>query len=188
MNTSTPTGTLYLVPTPLDFGCEGADIGLTSALPAHTIEVASGLTHWITENAKSTRAFLKRVGNVHTLVAPLQEQHITELPRQVHKKGDHDSHNSFDASPLLAAALQGQDIPVFTVHDLRRTASTLLHENGWPSDVVEKALNHSVGGVRGIYNRAEYSSQRKEMLQYWADYIDDQLAHHQNQCLAHRKY
>jgi len=110
MNTSTPTGTLYLVPTPLDFGCEGADIGLTSALPAHTIEVASSLTHWITENAKSTRAFLKRVGNVHTLVAPLQEQHITELPRQVHKKGDHDSHNSFDASPLLAAALQGQDI------------------------------------------------------------------------------
>lgn len=96
------------------------------------------------------------------------------------------AHNAINTA--LKVALQGQDIPVFTVHDLRRTASTLLHENGWPSDVVEKALNHSVGGVRGIYNRAEYSSQRKEMLQYWADYIDDQLAHHQNQCLAHRKY
>jgi integrase len=39
----------------------------------------------------------------------------------------------------LKTALQGQDIPAFTIHDLRRTASTLLHENGWPSDVVVKA-------------------------------------------------
>lgn len=44
----------------------------------------------------------------------------------------------------LKTALQGQDIPAFTIHDLRRTASTLLHENGWPSDVVEKALNHAI--------------------------------------------
>jgi hypothetical protein len=38
--------------------------------------------------------------------------------------------------------------------------------------VVEKALNHTIGGVRGIYNRAEYAEQRKKMLQAWADYID----------------
>jgi hypothetical protein len=43
---------------------------------------------------------------------------------------------------------------------------------GWPSDVVEKALNHTIGGVRGVYNRAEYAPQRQEMLQFWADYID----------------
>jgi len=69
-------------------------------------------------------------------------------------------------------SLQGQEIPAFTIHDLRRTASTLLHEQGWPSDVVEKALNHTIGGVRGVYNRAEYAEQRKKMLQAWADYID----------------
>jgi len=69
-------------------------------------------------------------------------------------------------------SLQGQEIPAFTIHDLRRTASTLLHEQGWPSDVVEKALNHTIGGVRGVYNRAEYAEQRREMLQAWADYID----------------
>jgi len=74
--------------------------------------------------------------------------------------------------------LQGQEIPAFTIHDLRRTASTLLHEQGWPSEVVEKALNHTIGGVRGVYNRAEYADraeyaeQRREMLQAWADYID----------------
>lgn len=70
----------------------------------------------------------------------------------------------------LNTALQGHDIPAFTIHDLRRTASTLLHENGWPSDVVEKALNHTIGGVRGVYNRAEYADQRREMLQFWADF------------------
>ncbi|MBB4842486.1 integrase [Paucibacter oligotrophus] len=75
----------------------------------------------------------------------------------------------------LKTALQGQDIPAFTIHDLRRTASTLLHENGWPSDVVEKALNHTIGGVRGVYNRAEYAPQRREMLQFWADLVEAQL-------------
>jgi integrase len=72
----------------------------------------------------------------------------------------------------LKTALRGQDIPAFTIHDLRRTASTLLHENGWSSDVVEKALNHNIGGVRGVYNRAEYADQRRDMLQFWADFVD----------------
>jgi integrase len=76
----------------------------------------------------------------------------------------------------LKKALQGQDIPAFTIHDLRRTASTLLHENGWSSDVVEKALNHTIAGVRGVYNRAEYETQRRDMLQFWADYIDQLMA------------
>jgi integrase len=63
-------------------------------------------------------------------------------------------------------------IPQFTIHDLRRTASTLLHEKGYPSDVIEKALNHTIRGVRGVYNKAEYADQRREMLQWWADYIE----------------
>jgi integrase len=64
------------------------------------------------------------------------------------------------------------EIPPFTIHDMRRTGSTLLHEKGFPSDVVEKALNHTIGGVRGVYNRAEYAEQRKKMLQFWGDYIE----------------
>jgi integrase len=58
------------------------------------------------------------------------------------------------------------------IHDLRRTGSTHLHDLGWPSDVIEKALNHTVSGVRGVYNRALYREQRREMLQAWADYVD----------------
>ena len=47
-------------------------------------------------------------------------------------------------------------IPPFTIHDMRRTGSTLLHEKGFSSDVIEKALNHTIGGVRGIYSRSAY--------------------------------
>jgi integrase len=61
------------------------------------------------------------------------------------------------------------------IHDLRRTASTMLHEMGWVSDVIEKALNHTIAGDRGIYNRAKYAAQRKEMLQAWADFVDGVL-------------
>ena len=60
----------------------------------------------------------------------------------------------------------------FTIHDLRRTGATHLHEQGFPSDVVEKALNHTIGGVRRVYNRAQYSEQRWQMLQHWADYVE----------------
>jgi len=63
------------------------------------------------------------------------------------------------------------EIPPFTIHDLRRTGSTLLHEKGFASDVIEKSLNHQIKGVRGVYNRAEYAEQRRQMLQFWADYV-----------------
>lgn len=110
MSTTSHKGTLYLVPTPLDFGCDASQTTpLSRVLPEHTVAVAAGLTHWITENAKSTRAFIKRVGEMLPLAAPLQAQQITELPREVHKKGDHGPGGP-DAKHLLAAALQGHDI------------------------------------------------------------------------------
>ncbi len=100
-------GRLYLVPAPLDFGCKEI-APLQNVLPNETIATASQLDHWICENAKSTRAFLKRVAEINQLKASLQEQTIVELPREVHKKGDHQG--TFDARPLLAAALEGHDI------------------------------------------------------------------------------
>ncbi|TNF59241.1 MAG: ribosomal RNA small subunit methyltransferase I, partial [Burkholderiales bacterium] len=110
------TGTLYLVPTPLDFGLRGQatapDTPATDWLPGDTVAVAARLTHWISENAKSTRAFLRRVGGCTPLAAPLQAQHIAELPRQAHKKGDHTPAADLDAQAraLLAPALQGHDM------------------------------------------------------------------------------
>ncbi|MGE0348799.1 SAM-dependent methyltransferase [Hydrogenophaga sp.] len=106
-------GTLYLVPTPLDFGMDLETAAPPGEwLPAETLAIAGRLTHWITENAKSTRAFLKRVNDVMPLAAPLQTQHITELPRAAHKKGDHAPEAAGDAAAraLLAPALLGHDV------------------------------------------------------------------------------
>lgn len=107
MSAVTPKGTLYLVPTPLDFGCD-AQAAITDVLPQKTLYVTAGVTHWITENAKSTRAFLKRVDAHVALANTIQENTITELPREVHKKGDHTG--EFDAKPMLKAALAGHDV------------------------------------------------------------------------------
>lgn len=110
-NTGAPMGNLYLVPAPLDFGCDTQAL-LQDVLPHSTLQTAAKLTHWVCENAKSTRAYLKRIDALHPLAAPLQLQKITELPREVHKKGDHGDKGSalFDARPLLADALEGHDI------------------------------------------------------------------------------
>lgn len=67
---------------------------------------------------------------------------------------------------------EGFEFSDFCVHDLRRTGSTLLHEAGFSSDWIEKCLAHEQRGVRAVYNKAEYSSQRREMLQTWADLVD----------------
>lgn len=64
-------------------------------------------------------------------------------------------------------------LEAFTVHDLRRTASTLLNELGFNSDWIEKCLAHEDGrSSRGVYNKAEYEVQRRHMMQEWADIVD----------------
>jgi len=96
-----------LVPAPLDFGV-AVQVPLADVLPAGTLAQAAAITHWICENAKTARACLKRIGELHPLAAPLQQQQITELPREVHKKGDHTL--AFDARALLQPALEGHDL------------------------------------------------------------------------------
>lgn len=104
-------GKLYLVPAPLDFGC-ATQTPLTEVLPQGTLAVAARLQHWVGENAKSARAYLKRVGEIVPLAQPMQALQIQELPHEVHKKGDHAGarHAPFDARPLLAPALAGHDV------------------------------------------------------------------------------
>ena len=81
------------------------------------------------------------------------------------------------AHSTLNQAIRTLDLGIrdFVIHDFRRTASTQLHEAGFNSDWIEKALAHEQKGVRGIYNKAEYLSQRREMLQWWADLVDSQI-------------
>ncbi|HPT49728.1 MAG TPA: tyrosine-type recombinase/integrase [Accumulibacter sp.] len=81
------------------------------------------------------------------------------------------------AKSTLNVAVRALEIEVrdFVIHDFRRTASTHLHEAGFNSDWIEKALAHETKGIRGVYNRAQYADQRREMLQWWADFVDSQI-------------
>ena len=79
----------------------------------------------------------------------------------------------------IAKLAKDDELPLapFTVHDLRRTASTLLNEVGFNSDWIEKALAHEHNRtVRGVYNKAEYEPQRRHMLQEWANMVDAWIA------------
>jgi integrase len=60
-----------------------------------------------------------------------------------------------------------------TFHGFRHTASTMLNEMGYMGDVVEKQLSHEESNkVRGAYNKAQYLTQRKVMMQGWSDYLN----------------
>lgn len=79
---------------------------------------------------------------------------------------------------LIAERAKAQDLPLtpFTVHDLRRTGSTLLNELGFNRDWIEKCLAHDDRvSSRGVYNKAEYEVQRRHMLQEWANLVDGWL-------------
>ena len=81
------------------------------------------------------------------------------------------------AHSTLNQAVRSLEIDVrdFVIHDFRRTASTHLHEAGFNSDWIEKCLAHETKGIRGVYNRAQYADQRREMLQWWANFVDSQI-------------
>ena len=60
-----------------------------------------------------------------------------------------------------------------TGHGFRSTASTILNENGFMPDVIERQLAHCERNkVRAAYNHAQYLPERRKMMQWWADYID----------------
>lgn len=80
---------------------------------------------------------------------------------------------------VIAEKAKELNLPLepFTVHDLRRTGSTILNELGFNGDWIEKCLAHEDGrSSRGVYNKAEYAEQRRHMLQEWADMIDAWVA------------
>ena len=65
-----------------------------------------------------------------------------------------------------------------TGHGFRSMASTLLNEQGWNRDAIERQLAHGErDAVRAAYNYAQHLSERREMMQAWADYLDLLKAH-----------
>ena len=67
----------------------------------------------------------------------------------------------------------GYGADVMSAHGFRSTASTILHEQGWPHDVIETQLAHLTGTATSrAYNRSIYLAERTKMMQSWADQLD----------------
>lgn len=103
---NTTVGMLVLVPNTLDLGA--SEVELQAVLPLDVIHRAAALQHWVAEDARSTRAFLKRVAAVQPLAVPLQALDIRELPRP--RKGSREAVPAQEWQSLLAPALQGLDV------------------------------------------------------------------------------
>ena len=61
-------------------------------------------------------------------------------------------------------------------HGMRHQFSTVLNEKHWNKDAIEMQLAHVSGGTRSVYNHAEYLDTRREMMQFWADWLDEKVA------------
>src|SRR5262249_46163067 len=60
----------------------------------------------------------------------------------------------------------------YRLHDLRRTARTLLSRAGVNSDIAERCLGHVIGGVRGVYDRHEYQNEKRHAFEVLVDQIE----------------
>lgn len=74
---------------------------------------------------------------------------------------------------LAALRRLGYTSAEMTGHGFRSMASTLLNENGWNRDAIERQLAHAErNNIRAAYNYAEYLPERRTMMQWWADYLE----------------
>lgn len=81
---------------------------------------------------------------------------------------------TFDADMLVALRKQDPEVtmPRWTLHDLRRTARSLMSRAGVPSDHAERCLGHILPSVRGTYDRYEYMAEKKRAFEALAALVD----------------
>jgi integrase len=119
----------------------------------------------------------------------MQKPHIVPLSRQalevlkILKPLSLGSRYLFPGNSSIDKPMNGTTINVmfqkmgyggsFTPHGIRSTASTILNEDGFSRDAIEKQLAHTERDeIRAAYNHADYLPERKKMMQRWADYLD----------------
>ena len=101
-------------------------------------------------------------------------QRLTGSGRYVFPSVRNDKTPMSNNTVRLALRTMGYDSETMSAHGFRTTASTLLNEQGWSPDAIERQLAHSPRNkVRAAYNRALYLKERIKMMQAWSDYLDD---------------
>jgi len=130
--------------------------------------------------AREWRPYISKTDFHHIVPLSTQALAILEEIRPLTGNGQYVFPSSRgDGRPMsdntIRSALQslGYDSDVMTAHGFRTTASTLLNEQGWSPDAIERQLAHAPrDSVRAAYNRAQYLDERRRMMQSWSDYLD----------------
>ena len=122
-----------------------------------------------------------KAGVLH--IVPLSRQALGVL-REIHPLTGHgryvfpsprtDSRPMSSNAILSALRRMGFAKDEMSGHGFRSMASTLLNEQGWNRDAIERQLAHAErNSVRAAYNYAEFMPERKKMMQAWADYLEE---------------
>ncbi|NOT13767.1 MAG: tyrosine-type recombinase/integrase [Methylococcaceae bacterium] len=130
--------------------------------------------------AREWRPYIFKTDFHHIVPLPTQAIAILEAIRPLTGEGLYvfpssrgDGRPMSDNTIRTALKSLGYDSDVMTAHGFRTTASTLLNEQGWSPDAIERQLAHAPRDqVRAAYNRAQYLDERRRMMQSWADYLD----------------
>ncbi|MBD9356972.1 tyrosine-type recombinase/integrase [Methylomonas albis] len=130
--------------------------------------------------AKEWRYLVTKTETQH--IVPLSRQAVevldsikplTGVGRYVFPSSRGDGRPMSDGTIRTALKTLGYESDEMSAHGFRTTASTLLNEQGWSPDAIERQLCHMPKDqVRAAYNRAQYLDERRRMMQAWADYLD----------------
>lgn len=131
-------------------------------------------------DAKEWRPYISKTDFHHIVPLSTQAISILEAIKPLTGAGQYvfpssrgDSRPMSDNTIRTALKSLGYDSDTMTAHGFRTTASTLLNEQGWSPDAIERQLAHSPRDqVRAAYNRAQYLDERRRMMQSWSDYLD----------------
>ena len=130
--------------------------------------------------AKEWRPYISKTDFHHIVPLSSQAIEILEAIKPLTGGGQYvfpssrgDGRPMSDNTIRTALKSLGYDSDTMTAHGFRTTASTLLNEQGWSPDAIERQLAHSPRDqVRAAYNRAQYLDERRRMMQSWSDYLD----------------
>jgi integrase len=123
-----------------------------------------------------------KAGRAHVVpLAPLAIQILAAMPRRadspfVFTTRKRASISGFSKAKLridnaVTKARDGEALPPWTIHDLRRTAATEMARVGVSRFVIGRVLNHADRGVTGIYDRHSYLAEKRHALNAWAQYL-----------------
>jgi integrase len=102
-------------------------------------------------------------------------QYVFTANGRIPIRGFADFKTAFDAAVLAELRKldpEAKPLPNWTIHDLRRTARSLLSRAGVNADIAERCLAHTIGGVRGVYDRYAYHAEKKHAFEALAAMID----------------